>query len=78
MYNLPHKHEDAIDFLVPYDGYLFQVTVTERHGINRQGIEVFTQKNIFADFYSRKPMKDVRFVFVVEAAVYYRFRKRHF
>ena len=76
VYNLPHKREEgAIDSLVPYDGYCFQVTVSDRHGINRPALDALMQKNIFADFCRRKRSKPVQFVFIVEAAVYDKFRK---
>lgn len=69
--NIPLKsNEAAVDCLVPYDGYCFQVTVTGKHGINRPGFHALMNVGIFDDFLSRRKTKaksDISFVFLVEA-----------
>jgi hypothetical protein len=60
-------HEPAIDSIVPYDGYLFQITaVASDHGINRPHLDALMKAGIFVDFFKRNPNKSVRFVWVME------------
>ena len=79
VYNMPHKrNEGAVDSLVPYDGYCFQITVSANHPINRRTLDTLLQSNIFNDFKARKPKKPVQFVFIVEPPVFEIFKKQTF
>ena len=79
VYNMPHKpNEGAVDSLVPYDGYCFQITVSGNHPINRPTLDMLMQTNIFSHFKARKPKKPVQFVFIVEPPVFAIFKKQPF
>lgn len=82
MINIPLKgNEAAVDALVPYDGYLFQITVSGRkHGVNRPGLQTLMDSGIFADFVKRhaRKNKNISLVFVVEAGRYDQFQRQDY
>jgi hypothetical protein len=79
IYNVPLKgNEAAVDSLVPYDGYCFQITIGEKHGINRPALDTLIATSIFQDFLKRKPRRNILFVFVVEAGVFDRFQQQNY
>ena len=77
--NIPLKgNEAAVDCLAPYDGFCFQITVAQNHGINRPELDLLVNTGIFGDFKTRHPRKDISFVFVVEAGRFENFGKQNF
>lgn len=80
--NIPLKrNEAAVDCVVPYDGYCFQVTVTGKYGINRPGFHALMEIGIFDDFLRRRKSKgksDISFVFLVEASGFDTFKLQNY
>ena len=80
-YNVPIKpNEPAIDSLIPYDGYCFQITTSPRkHGINRPKFDLLMKSGVFGPFAARmKRKKNVQFVWIVEAQGYTTFQKQNY
>lgn len=57
---------------------LFSNHCWREDGINRPELGILMQANTFADFSRRKRSEPIQFVFIVETAVYDRFRKQSF
>ena len=80
--NVPLKgNETAVDALAPYDGYLFQITVSgHKRGINRPGLQTIMDSGIFTDFVKRQTRKNkhVSLVFIVEAGLYDEFQRQDY
>jgi hypothetical protein len=58
VYNVPHKsNEGAIDAIVPYDGYIFQVTVSDSHTISRPSLDALFKTQVFQPFQCGTPGK---------------------
>jgi hypothetical protein len=69
MYNVPLKsHEPAIDSVVLYNGYAFQITsAAHQHGINRPKLDDLINTKGFEDYKCRNAKKPIKFVWIVEA-----------
>jgi hypothetical protein len=79
VYNIPHKsNEAAIDSIVPFAGFCFQVTVSESHGIHRPGLQELMDTRVFDDFKQRKPKQPVKFIWMIEQSQYESFKKQNF
>lgn len=82
IYNVPHKgNETAVDSLVPSEGYCFQITTGESHGINRPGFDALIKTKIFEGYINGKPNKPprpIQFIWITEAKNYESFKKQSF
>jgi hypothetical protein len=79
--NIPLKgNEPAVDALAPYDGYMFQVSVSRHKHVSRKGLESLMDTGIFNDFVQRqkRKRKNVALVFIVEAALFDKFQRQEY
>jgi hypothetical protein len=83
VYNVPvRKNESAIDSIVPWDGFCFQITTAgERHGINRAGFDKLIKSKALDRFINggkNNAKRDLKFVWIVEGKDYDTFTRQNF
>jgi hypothetical protein len=64
------KRHATCDEYIPNDGIMLQMTVGEQHTINMNGLEASLKSNIFKQWENDHPDKLLKFIFIVDTAIY--------
>ena len=68
----------SLDFYVPNAGLLVQVTVGQKHGIKRKGLENAINSGIFDEWKTANPTKKLRLIFLCDTYNYASFTRQQY